>query len=61
MGDDEFFRASRADFEAMLDAGAGGLPVPPDYRDAVADALVGLQTHALLVRDTLNAAPVGAP
>jgi hypothetical protein len=61
MGDDEFFRASRADFGAMLDAGAGGLPVRPEYRDAVADALVGLQTHALLVRETLNAVSTGAP
>jgi hypothetical protein len=61
MGDDDFLRASRSDFKTLLDAGAESIPVPPEYRDAVADALVGLQTHAILVRDTLNAVSVGAP
>ena len=59
MEDDDFLRDSRSDFQSMLNAGAGSIPVPPEYRDAVADALVGLQTHALLVKDALNAAPVG--
>ena len=54
MEDDDFLGASRADFKAMLDAGAGSLPVPPAYREAVADTLVGLRTHALLVRDALE-------
>jgi hypothetical protein len=59
MKDNEFLRGSRADFKAMLDAGAGNLPVPPEYREAVADALVGLKTHAFLVKDALETIATG--
>jgi hypothetical protein len=55
MGDDDFLAASRADFERMLSDLDGLVPVAPAYRAAVADALAGLQTHALVVRDALGA------
>ena len=58
MEDDEFLQASRDDFAAMLNGSSGRIPVEPEYRGAVADALVGLQGHALLLKRALN---VGAP